>query len=53
VVTKQLSIRWLSASHLCKWAWSKGYYWHSKGWRSRHEADFWVSVVSFTSSSLA
>ena len=23
-------IRWLHASHLPKWAWSKGYYWHSK-----------------------
>ena len=22
--------RWLSASHLSKWAWGKGYYWHSK-----------------------
>jgi hypothetical protein len=26
----QFSIRWLSASHLSKWVWGKGYYWHSK-----------------------
>ena len=27
---EECSIRWLSRSHLFKWAWSKGYYWHSK-----------------------
>lgn len=28
--TEQWSSRWLSASHLSKWDWSEGYYWHSK-----------------------
>jgi len=29
-VTQLFSSRWLSASHLSKWAWSKWYFWHSK-----------------------
>ena len=29
-VTEQFSIWWLSTLHLSKWAWSKGYNWHSK-----------------------
>ena len=27
-------IQWLYTSHIPKWAWSKGYYWHSKVWFS-------------------
>lgn len=29
-VTEQFSIWWLSTLHQSKWAWSKGYNWHSK-----------------------
>ena len=42
-VTEQLSIRWVSASHLYKWALSKGYYWHSK---SASHLDLYIGIAN-------